>query len=188
MSLKIAIYGSGSGETLSKGMDKAREVGRQIARRGCVVVTGGCNGIPQAAIEGATELGGKCVAFSPAVDLDSHVNTYKFPTHGIDEFVFIPKSYDRANVRHFAVIYRGLEFTEYVDAAIIVGGRTGTMNEFTLAYDSGKNIGVLEGSGGITNSAVKALLSDIDKDRGSKIVFESDPVKLVDKLIELSRV
>lgn len=61
------------------------------------------------------------------------------------------------------------------------------MNEFTVAYDLGKNIGVLEGSGGITSEAIKALLKDAYKETGSKVVWESDPVKLVEKLTELRK-
>ncbi|MFZ5593982.1 MAG: hypothetical protein ACOY4D_06955 [Pseudomonadota bacterium] len=31
-----------------------------------------------------------------------------------------------------------------------MGGRSGTLGEFAIAYDEGKLIGVLQGSGGIT--------------------------------------
>ena len=37
------------------------------------------------------------------------------------------------------------------DTVIIFGGGIGTLNEFTIAYDEGKLIGVLEGTGGVAD-------------------------------------
>lgn len=58
------------------------------------------------------------------------------------------------------------------------------MNEFTIAFDLGKKIGVLEGSGGITKNAIKVLLKSIDKETGSKVIFDSNPKRLVEKLVK----
>ena len=68
------------------------------------------------------------------------------------------------------------------DMVIIVGGRSGTLGKFSIAYDEGKLIGVLENSGGIT-AALPDIVKRIDKDTGAKLVYESDTVKLLDKLI-----
>ena len=57
--MKIAVYGSALGgitETLNQ---IARNVGREIARRGHTVVTGACPGLPHEAVLGAKELEGK---------------------------------------------------------------------------------------------------------------------------------
>jgi predicted Rossmann-fold nucleotide-binding protein len=37
------------------------------------------------------------------------------------------------------------------DVVIIIGGRSGTLGEFSIAYDEGKLIGILIGTGGITS-------------------------------------
>ena len=51
-----------------------------------------------------------------------------------------------------------------------------------ISGDEGKLIGVLENSGGIT-SALPDIVNSIDKDTGAKLIYESNPEKLVDKLI-----
>ncbi len=44
--MKIGVYGS-SGKLDSRDVSqKAREIGKEIARRGHIVVTGGCGGFP----------------------------------------------------------------------------------------------------------------------------------------------
>jgi uncharacterized protein (TIGR00725 family) len=68
------------------------------------------------------------------------------------------------------------------DMIIIVGGRSGTLGEFSIAYDEGKLIGILEGSGGIT-SEIKDIVRIIKKKTGSKLIYESNPGTLVQKLI-----
>ena len=59
------------------------------------------------------------------------------------------------------------------------------MNEFTIAYDLGKDIGILEDSGGITKEAIKILLRDSKKKSKSEIIYDSDPVRLVERLLKM---
>ncbi len=69
---------------------------------------------------------------------------------------------------------------------MIAGGRSGTLGEFSIAYDEGKLIGVLEGTGGIT-SEIKTIVSIIRKKTGAKVIYDADPQNLVRKLIEYYR-
>jgi hypothetical protein len=48
------------------------------------------------------------------------------------------------------------------DIVVIIGGRSGTLGEFSIAYDEGKLIGVLSGTGGIT-SEIDNIVSIIRK-------------------------
>ncbi|HXF41438.1 MAG TPA: hypothetical protein VN687_17110, partial [Blastocatellia bacterium] len=64
------------------------------------------------------------------------------------------------------------------DIVIIFGGGIGTLNEFTIAYDEDKVIGVLVGSGGLADR-IKEITSLSTKPRG-KVLFNSDPKELVD--------
>ena len=64
--MKIGVYGSASGELSDETKEKAREIGRQIAKKGHIVVTGACLGLPYEAVLGAYEVGGKCIGYSPA--------------------------------------------------------------------------------------------------------------------------
>jgi len=40
--MKIAVYGSAAGDIPEKVRELAREIGRQIALRGHILITGGC--------------------------------------------------------------------------------------------------------------------------------------------------
>ena len=182
--MKIGVYGSAAGEMGASIQEKARAIGMEIARRGHVVVTGACPGFPQDAVLGAQERHGKVIGFSPGVDVQDHVKRFKFPTEGITEFVFVPKSFKHVNNELACKKYRNVSSVAEADAAILIGGRIGTMNEFTIAYDLGKLIGILEGSGGITTRIIPMLLEDAKKASASRIVFEKDPAKLVQKLVE----
>ena len=50
-------------------MEKTKELGREIARQGAVLVTGATTGVPLWATMGAKEAGGISIGFSPAVNL-----------------------------------------------------------------------------------------------------------------------
>jgi len=65
---------------------------------------------------------------------------------------------------------------------IIAGGRSGTLGEFAIAFDEGKLIGVLEGSGGIT-SQIPAIVSGFGKNTGSHIIYDADPASLISRLL-----
>ncbi len=69
------------------------------------------------------------------------------------------------------------------DMVVIVGGRSGTLGEFAIAYDEGKLIGVLEGSGGITRQ-IPELVASFGKDTGAHVIYEADPKILIHKLSE----
>ena len=62
-------------------------------------------------------------------------------------------------------------------------GRSGTLGEFAIAYEQGKLIGVLEGTGGITG-ALPALEATLHKQTGSVVIYENDPAVLVDRLLQ----
>lgn len=180
--MKIGVYGSSAGEMQEEVAKKARKMGKAIAQHQAIVVTGGCPGIPQEAVLGAKEAGGKCIGFSPTVSLEAH-QQLNYPTEGFSEFVFIPQDYPYANNLFICQKYRNLSSLASVDAAIFVSGRVGTMNEFTIAYDLGKVIGVLEGTGGITERAIKILLEDAKKKTGAEVIFDADPVKLPERVL-----
>lgn len=181
--MKIGVYGSAAGTLSNKAKEMAREIGRAIAKNKAILVTGGCPGLPYEAVRGANELKGKCVAFSPATDLISHKDNH-YPTDGFSDFIFIPKDYEHANNPLICRKYRNVSSVSYVDAAIIISGRIGSMNEFTIAYDIGKTIGILEGTDGITKRAIRILLEDTNKKTDAEVIYESDPTKLIELICQ----
>ena len=59
----------------------------------------------------------------------------------------------------------------------------GTLNEFTIAFEDDKPIGVLEGDWE-THEVIKLVVEKSRRGPG-KIVYDRDPRKLVEKIIEL---
>ena len=80
---------------------------------------------------------------------------------------------------------RNLLLTRSADAIIFGCGRMGTLNEFTIAYEDDKPIGVLMGSWE-TGNLFKEIVEKSHRGPG-KIIYDSDPKALVEKVIELVR-
>ncbi len=78
---------------------------------------------------------------------------------------------------------RNLLFIRSCDAVIFICGRIGTLNEFTIAFEDKKPIGVLTETGGMVEE-LKNILAVSGRGKGN-IVWDSDPKKLVEKLIVL---
>jgi uncharacterized protein (TIGR00725 family) len=170
MKFKVGVIGSG----LSSSHDlqtKAYDVGREIARANCILVTGSGQGLPHEAEKGAKQLDGLVVGISPAACMKEHRDKYKFPAEKSDILVFTGFGFKGRNVL----------FIRTCDAVILISGGIGTLNEFTIAFDEGKTIGVLKGTGGISDS-IEGLVK-LSRKEGGKVIYESDPKTLVGKLI-----
>ena len=171
---KICISGAAdTGHCAIDAVEKAEELGREIAKRGMVLVTGATVGIPYWAAKGAKEAGGIVIGFSPAASEVAHVKTYHLPTDYHDVIVYTGFEYSGRN----------LILTRSSDAMVNICGRMGTLNEFTIAFEDDKPIGVLEGSGG-TADELRDIVSKMHRGNG-KIVYEKDPKKLLDQLTDL---
>lgn len=151
----------------------AKEVGREIAKQGCNLVTGATTGVPYYTALGCKEAGGFSIGFSPAASERAHLKVYKLPLDVFDVVVYTGADY----------VGRNIIMTKSADGVIIICGRMGTLHEFATAFEIQKPIGVLEGSGG---TADKIRLIATGPYRGvKKIIYEKSPKKLVKKLIEL---
>jgi len=131
-------------------------------------VTGACPGLPQAAVFGAKELGGTSIGISPALCLDEHKNRYQSPSEEYDALIFTGSG----------LMGREVDVIRTADIVIVVGGRSGTLGEFAIAYDDGNIIGVLEGTGGIADS-LRKIVAMIEKDTGTEMVYSGDPKELL---------
>ena len=72
------------------------------------------------------------------------------------------------------------------DIVVIAGGRTGTLGELAIAYDEGRLIGVLTGTGGIT-TMVEDILRACNKDTGACVLYDDEPERLIARLVERYR-
>lgn len=177
--LKYTICVSGAAETASCGADAfrvAEELGREIVRHGCLLIEGATTGFPLWAAKGAKEAGGIVIGFSPAASEKEHVATFKLPTDYHDLIVYTGFNYSGRN----------LLLTRAADAVIVGCGRMGTINEFTIAFEDAKPIGVLEGDWK-TDELVAEIIRQSHRadEREGKIVFEKDPKVLLDKLVAI---
>lgn len=171
---KICVSGGAEGENAEKALDLARKVGEEIARRGHVLITGATSGVPFEAALAAKKAGGSNIGFSPAGSKEEHTKKYRLPG---EDSVFDHIIYTEAGYAG-----RNLLMVRSSDATIVIDGRMGTLNEFTAAFEENEIVGVLEGSGGVADE-IRHLL-EVAKKGQRKVIFDSDPVKLVDKVIQ----
>ncbi len=68
------------------------------------------------------------------------------------------------------------------DVVLFIGGSIGSLNEFTIAYDEGKVIGCLTGTGGVADE-IKQLVSTLQKPTKARIVYEAEPLRLLDRCL-----
>lgn len=178
--MKIAVYGSAADDMDPKVIVKARELGAAIAKRGHTLLTGACRGLPQEAVVGAHAAGGHVIGYSPAVDLAGQ-KADELPLDGYTEFIWLAASL--AEKRPLAVRYkiRNLLCVEATDACVFVSGRIGTLNEYTLAYDFGKPMGFLLGSGGFADVA-EEIARMVPKPPTPFMIFSPDIETILDAL------
>jgi len=170
--LVIGVMGSAAGPFPDAVRRSARRLGEAVAARGCALVTGACPGLPHEAVLGAKQGGGLVVGISPALSRQEHVDRYASPVDGYDVLVYTGSG----------LMGREVVAIRSSDAIVVVGGHSGTLGEFAIAYDEGRLIGLLQGSGGIAD-AVPDLLARIDKDTGAVVVADEDPEALVARLL-----
>jgi len=165
--------GSASGPQIEDehARNKARELGKEIGRRGHIFINGACPGLPHEALLGANEEGSFTVGISPAFSLREHVEEYMSPLD--NQFI----------------IYTGQGFMERdiinirsSDGVVIIGGGIGTLNELTIAYEEGRPIAVLTNTGGISNDVPHIIEDLCERKVAPNMVFDDDPAKLLDKL------
>ncbi|MFA6082261.1 MAG: hypothetical protein WC773_02530 [Patescibacteria group bacterium] len=168
---KIAVSGSAVNNCAPGAYQKAKIVGEEIAKNDAVLVTGATTDIPHWATIGAKEHGGISIGLSPASSKAEHVKKYRLPVSYMDLIIYTGFDYSGRN----------LLMIRSADAAIFICGRIGTLNEFTIAFEDKKPIGILTGSGGITTE-IEGIL-DTAKRGHNNIVFDDDPAKLVKNVI-----
>lgn len=165
--------GSASGPIEPAVASLARELGRAIARAGCTLITGACPGLPQEAVLGAAECNGLVLGISPALSEQEHVLRYRSPTEGYSAIVYTGSG----------LMGREVVNIRSSDIVVIVGGHSGTLGEFAIAYDEGRLIGALLGTDGVADM-VEMLVARMTKETGARVVYDLDPERLVTRLIE----
>jgi len=122
ISRPIYVAVIGGGQATPQVAALGREVGRELARRGAVVICGGLGGVMAAAAQGVQEMGGVSIGILPDPDRRraNPYLTYSIPT----------------NIGHA----RNLIIVHAADAVIAVGGSYGTISEAAMALKLGKSV------------------------------------------------
>jgi hypothetical protein len=100
----------------------AEEVGREVARKGAVLVCGGLGGVMTDAARGAKELGGVTIGILPGPK-----------TTDANEFIDFPIATNMGLARNSIIVHTA-------DVLIAIGGGYGTLSEIALALKIGKAV------------------------------------------------
>ena len=171
---KICVSGGAEGSNAIKAYPLARIVGETVAKRGHVLITGATSGVPYEAAKAAKNARGSNIGFSPAGTEIEHAKKFRLPMD--------PKVFDHIIYTEAGYAGRNLLMVRSSDATIVIDGRMGTLNEFTVAYEEDEIVGILEGSGGAAD-LVRTII-DICTKGPRKVIFDFDPIRLVDRVIE----
>ncbi len=172
----IKVCVSGAAETGYCGLDafeKAKELGREIAKQGGIITTGATTGFPLYAAMGAKDECGFSIGFSPAATEHEHSQVYKLPLDYMDVVVYTG----------FGYAGRDLLLVRSSDAVVIGCGRIGTLNEFSVAFEDRRPIGILEGTWK-TDEILRHIIDSAHRPN-NKTIFDSDPKAIVERLIEM---
>lgn len=173
---QIKICVSGAAETGHCGvgsLEKAKELGREIARQGAVLVTGATTGFPLWVAMGLKEVGGISIGISPAATEKEHVEVFKLPIDYMDLIMYTG----------FGYAGRDILLTRSADAVICGCGRIGTVHEFTIAFEDGKPIGIYEGPWEMGSELQEIVLKSHRPN--AKIAISPDPKELIEEVIAL---
>jgi uncharacterized protein (TIGR00725 family) len=146
MAIQVAVIGSGPEHE-----QRAEEVGRLLAERGCTVVTGGLGEVMAAAARGAKSAGGTTIGILPG---ESSADANEWIDHAVVTGI--------GHARNLAVAASG-------DAVIAVGGSWGTLAEIGFAKRLDRRVVVLEPGWDVEGlkraatpaEAVEAALADL---------------------------
>jgi len=136
-------------------LPQAEAVGREVARRGHILLCGGRYGVMEAACRGAREAGGHTIGILPGPDRDD-----------MNDYVEFPIVTNLGTARNAIVVLSS-------DALIAIDGSYGTLSEIAIALVHGKPV---VGLG-------TWRISDASGVEDQRIVRASDPVAAVDAAV-----
>jgi len=174
-SYQICVSGAAKGRSVEEGKELAEKLGAAIARAGHSLLTGATIGLPNYAAEGYKAAGGHMsVGISPAASKIEHVMKYRLPTDAYDTILYTGLHY----------VGRDTLLITSSDAVVSIGGRLGTLHEFTIAMETDTPIGFLQGAGGVSEQieSLMELAHPLSPD--AKVCFSDSSDKLIKELTD----
>ncbi len=105
----------------------AERVGREVARKGAILVTGGLSGVMEKASEGAWKEQGRVVGILPGA---SRVEA--------NPYIHVAIATNMGHARNVILVHT-------VDGILVVGGEAGTLSEIALAVKLRKPVVIVKG-------------------------------------------
>ncbi len=177
--IKISVYGAQHTDYHSsmEALEKAEQLGRVIAEHQCILTIPATSGFPYWVARGASLADGQVIGFSAASNEREHVEVYRLPTKHMDTIIYSGFGFAGAD----------LLLSRTSDAVIFGYGGVETIHEFWVAFQEGKPMGVLRGVWS-TDEVLHDLLKSNPEFDSSSIIFDDDPVRLVEQLIKKAKV
>jgi hypothetical protein len=170
---QICVSGAARGETVEEGRELAKQIGIALAKAGHSLLSGATIGLPNYAAEAYKNHGGKMsVGISPASSRVEHILKYCLPTENYDTIIYSGLHY----------VGRDSLLITSSDAVISIGGRIGTLHEFTISMESDTPIGFLHGAGGIGDEVTRLMELARPIRRNAFVTFSDSPEKLVKEI------
>src|SRR5947207_6537041 len=158
MKIKIGVMGSAEDSWPGEVREQATALGRSIAARDVILLTGATTGLVYTAGKAAHDAGALHVGISPSHDELEHVERYGLPTDACDAIIYTG----------FGLKGRNVVLVRSCDVVLFIAGSMGSLNEFTIAYDEGKIIGCLTGTGGVADE-IKRIVAACQKQTKARI-------------------
>ncbi len=172
---QICVSGAARGDSVEEGKELATRLGAAIAKAGHSLLTGATIGLPNYAAEGYKAAGGKMsVGLSPAASKVEHVMKYRLPTLAYDTIIYTGLHY----------VGRDTLLITSSDAVVSIGGRLGTLHEFTIAMETDTPIGFLQGAGGVSEQIQDLMALAHPLRAGSMVCFSDSSTELIKELTD----
>ncbi|SJZ38058.1 TIGR00725 family protein [Selenihalanaerobacter shriftii] len=163
MSIRVGVIGK-SGKISKEVKKKAYQVGKEIALKKGILLSGGRDGVMEAVSKGAKEHGGFTVGIMPGLTQED-ANDY------LDLALTTGLGFDiRSNV-----------LIRSSDVVIMINGGNGTFNEVSSAYLLSKPVIVFEGTGGWADK-IKDITQEgkyLDKRKNIELKYEDSAIEVV---------
>ena len=167
--IKVGVMGSAEEAGSPEINEIARVLALEVASRDMILMTGATTGLIYSIGKTAREAGVFHIGISPGSNQREHVDHYLLPTDACNAIIYTG----------FGLKGRNVILVRSCDVVVFVSGAIGSLNEFTIAYDEGKTIGCLTGTGGVADEA-SHIVETLRKSTQSRIYYNENPARLLD--------
>jgi len=172
---QICVSGASKGKSVDEGKHLAAAIGEALAKAGHSLMSGATIGLPNYAAEAYKAAGGHMsLGISPATSKVEHVLKYRLPVEAYDTILYSGLHY----------VGRDTLLINSSDAVVSIGGRLGTLHEFTIAMETDTPIGFMQGAGGVSTE-IMDILHAAGEAHSRNVIFSDNAEELVAKLTAL---